>query len=454
MGEKLVFSSWANERLPEMLWAALLVGGLERERALAVLRDVGFAGRGIHDETRSHDITFTGITELPDGNPRRIVGLICEDADSRHALSPLLLLEDLPGSEMWREALADVRTEAAWEPLMRAVGLTLFHQSEEATDCRWVRALFPIACGKVHFTKETVHVGREIWEYPNGGQQEKVRPIIRASESQPNPFRPFPTAWAASFWDQCLRNSTCISPGGFDHASSTPAVGVTRSQLSEVYDDVVSHFHRTRNTTAIDPKHDTVFGTALYVLSIVRELLGIGVSTSIVARMGLRSIFEAFVTLAYLAERDDPQLWRSYRVYGAGQAKLALLKLEVNPIPDDSFVSHETLEGLANEDAWEEFLEINLGHWDSTTLRDLSIKAHEKEAYDRYFIWPSSFVHAHWGAIRDSVLETCFNPLHRLHRIPRQSARLLPDVLPSCSLLANRVLNIVGSLYPGLEKRL
>ena len=84
----------------------------------------------------------------------------------------------------------------------------------------------------------------------------------------------------------------------------------------------------TLATTAIDPKYDTAFGIAFYCLSILNELLRLGNSTSILARSGLRTLLECFITLKYLSDKNDQSLWQSYRVYGAGQAKLSFIKLD------------------------------------------------------------------------------------------------------------------------------
>jgi len=49
--------------------------------------------------------------------------------------------------------------------------------------------------------------------------------------------------------------------------------------------------------------------------------------------------------------------------YGAGQAKLALLKREDMSSHKPRFVTQAALEALANEDNFQVYVEINLGHW-------------------------------------------------------------------------------------------
>ena len=179
----------------------------------------------------------------------------------------------------------------------------------------------------------------------------------------------------------------------------------------------------------------------------------LGNSVSALGRSGIRTLLEIHVTLAFLSSKRSPELWREFRVFGAGQAKLALLKLEQD-VGAVRFVDRADLLALANEDLWQEFVDIKLGHWAGEDLRRLSEAAGIKDEYDRYYPWTSTYVHGHWGAVRDTVFATCRNPLHRLHRVPRSAARVLPDVLPDAVRLANRTLEVLDKEYPGFTTRL
>jgi hypothetical protein len=153
-----------------------------------------------------------------------------------------------------------------------------------------------------------------------------------------------------------------------------------------------------------------------------------------------------------LTKKNDLELWRTYRIYGSGQAKLAFLKLDELDTKL-SYVDIETLEQLANEDIWQEYLPINLGHWEKSNLRAMSDIAEVKTEYDKYYSWTSGYMHGQWAAVRDSVFETCMNPLHRLHRIPRARARMLNDAVPDSCYLADKILEIVSTNYPSFSYR-
>ena len=365
------------------------------------------------------------------------------------ALGSLLLFDGLPARDAWLKSLGPPLGEIDPRPLMTAVARALDHQSQEATDCRWIKVLVRLAAGRLHLpTEEGV---REIVEYPNYGDLRKVRPTIRAIEIGFADIGEQTTQWPAHFWTGCLKATGCMLPSEEPDSAVVTDIGTTSQRAKEVYESLIAHSAQCLSTTAVDARYDTVFGTALYCLSIMQELLVPGAGNSIMARMALRTVLECYITLAYLLKRDEPSLWQSYRVYGAGQAKLSFLKLvETEDAP--SYISPQTLEVLANEDQWQEYLKIDLGHWDKSNLRQISETAGVKADYDAFYSWPSAYAHGHWGPVRDSVLTVCMNPLHRLHRIARPTARVLNDVLPDVCAIFDKILGLVDRAYPSFSK--
>ena len=71
---------------------------------------------------------------------------------------------------------------------------------------------------------------------------------------------------------------------------------------------------------------------------------------------------------------------------GFGPAKLALLKISEAARAPHS-VSTEDLERIANEDVWDEFVDINLGNWAGSDLRKMAEESRTKEAYDSHYGW-------------------------------------------------------------------
>ncbi len=446
--------SWMNDRLPDMLWAALLVSHLPRNLALNVFRQIFKYIDCLPEDKQFGDISHTGLSNLPSEQLDEVLTIVLAQEEQRQFLSPLLLLDELPGRKAWVKALGVDRVAEDWTPLMIAVGQTLWHQSQQSTDCRWLRLGCAMIGCKIEMPPEKI---KEILSCPNHGDLRRVRPTIRALEiaiSEDEALRQINAerlAWAGKFWDECLNKTPCY-PFYKDVTEADILAGTSVEHLNEVYNFLIKHTNNTRTTSGIDNRHDTVFGIGFFCLGLLQELLQVGSCNSISARTTLRTIVESYITLAYLAKKDDAELWQSYRVYGAGQAKLAFMKLDASD-DEPSYVNVETLKQLANEDIWQELLDINLGHWNNTNLREMSKTADVKFVYDRFYDWTSTFAHGQWGGIRDAVFDTCRNPLHRLHRIPRQSPRALPDVIPDASHVVDNVLDVISQLYPTFSHR-
>jgi hypothetical protein len=446
----ITLQSWVNDRLPEMLWSALLISRLGRERALESFRNVAALVPKLPIKKRTVQPTLSGLATVEEEILRDLLSAICSDTDSKVALRPMLLMDDLPAREQWAGSIGQTPQVEDWESLKVSVLAVLDHQSQEATDCRWLRVLFQVLSGKLHL--RTLEDVREILEYPRLGLQQKVRPTIRSIEGMLDlPSKPA-SMWPQSFWRQCLRDTAC-DPRHTMEMECLPQIATTGRRIRDVREALARHQKATLDTTDVDAKHDATFGFGAYALSILDELISMGNSTAILGRIGLRTLFESYVTLLYLKKNDDPNLWMAYRKYGSGQAKLAFLKLDNPASSIPSSVNPEILRELANEDRWLEFVSIDLGHWASTDLRKLSEDLGVKLDYDRLYPWTSAFTHGNWGAVRNSCFDLCINPLHRLHRRLRSDTADLGDVVPDACELVDKILDAIDSLYPSFIHR-
>src|SRR6266542_4358734 len=82
-------SSWLNDRLPEMLWGALLLNWFSRDTALEVFRTLG---NRVAESVNTYDVRLSGIVAaLPTSNDV-IIEFLCRPEQAKLALRPLLLL--------------------------------------------------------------------------------------------------------------------------------------------------------------------------------------------------------------------------------------------------------------------------------------------------------------------------------------------------------------------------
>lgn len=446
VADKVTFSSWSNERLPEMIWAAIIRVIDDQDYAIEeFLRILSFIGE--HGEKdQFSDISLTGISKLPEALREQFIGFILENKTTASALVVLSLFDNLPARETWVKLLP--KEEPDISILMDAVGFNLPHQSQEATDCRWLKLMAQVISGKFHVPRE---MAEEWFGYPYEGDLRKIRPSIRASEMAENPLVEKDLTWPNAFWDEAWRNSPCLALMEEKEPTIAEAPSVSRADITSLLNEIESHWSHTHSTTAIDARHDGVFGIALYVVKVLDEMLGIGIGTGILGRLGLRTILEAHISLRYLLHKDDPELWKKWRAYGAGQAKLNALRFDELMDPP-KHINQSTIEAIAGEDLWEEFLNIELGSWSGLDLRKISEKAGVKDAYDAHYSWTSGYSHGTWGPVRESCFETCGNPLHRLHRYPKLQS--LPDTISDACLLVNSILDDLDKSYPGFSHRI
>ena len=442
------FASWINDRLPEMLWAALIVGTVSRDDALSHFqRIIDFIAR--HEQKEQlHDLTITGIAGLGEPLRSEFISFIAKPPEVSRALSTLLFFDALPGRKCWGMHLPSAEPDV--DSLMRSVGSALLHQSQQATDCRWLRVMAEAAAGKLILTEKTAYLADEVSNYPNKYDQEKVRSMVRAFEGAISSSETSDLAWSKAFWDESLVKTRCIR---YKRESDQPVLDgtVTRQAISQLYSRLEDHWQQTLSTTAIDPKHDAVFGMTFYCLRILEEMMGVAIWNSVLGRLGLRTISEVRINLKFLLDENKPDLWAKWREYGAGQAKLNALKFD-EYIDAPKYMDLARIEQIASEDKQELFVEINLGSWNGLDLRKASEQVDLKNAYDQFYSWTSGYSHGMWGPIRESCFQLCVNPLHRLHRCPERSS--LPDTVDDAAMLVDEVIQHVDDTYPSFEWRL
>lgn len=455
--------SWKDDHLLNILWACILAGSLQRDHYLELFRRVAIAGRSKLKENKHASLCHNFLSTLEQEVFNDIFEPLVSDNRARALMQSITLIDGLPDVELWRHLFPNQgSTVDLRETLTRGVFACMDHQSQEATDVRWIKVVFMAICGRLILpasqdSTQKENVGEELRLYPNYGDMRKVRPTIRAIEMSIRSMEVgtekgeyIPGFDSEIVWTELFRKSPCFV--GTHEAPAAEDRSALVVELKNTIEQVIRHFRDSIATTNVDARMDSAFGIALYALTLTYELANVPSQLLASGRILLRTIAESFITLAFMRAKDDPNIWLQYRNYGTGQTTLAFLKASgLEEVPD--YIDIERLEMLANEDAWMETRNINLGAWANKDLRKMSEEASVKEVYDSYYAWPSGFVHGHWGSIRDAVFTTCLNPLHRLHRVPNPM-QLMPSVLADCCKLCNRILDELNTLYPEFNLRI
>src|ERR1035438_2321057 len=87
---KMKPASWMNERLPEMLWAALIRVAVPRDRALALFRRFLKFVAEHPEKDKLSDLTLTGFSRLEQSLREEIIKYLVAPPEVAQALATLL----------------------------------------------------------------------------------------------------------------------------------------------------------------------------------------------------------------------------------------------------------------------------------------------------------------------------------------------------------------------------
>jgi hypothetical protein len=248
-------SSWINDRLRDMLWAVLAVNFWPRDKALAFFRHIA---NFVHFNQDCHDVTISGISRFEKKKRDKFIrNLTSWSMDAKDMLRPLMLFETIPAISEWKANLDNPVPEQDWKTLSDAVLESLWHQSENATDCRWIKLLCMMLGGKIYFPNEMKEKTRGILEYPNIENIQEIRATIRAMEIG---FAGNPEAvedWPNRFWRICYEKTGCMPETSKkdEDIQETEWNKQRQYYLEEtrrVWMGLIEHLFETTSTSAID----------------------------------------------------------------------------------------------------------------------------------------------------------------------------------------------------------
>lgn len=443
--------SWADDKLPNMLWAALILEALPREEALNLFRRVIAKARNFINREDVF-IQHTDLAKLTEVDFDTIMSDVLKHKKVTEALSNLLLFEELPDRLHWERHIQKNNENKGYD-LPKAIFPCLDAKSQETTDIAWLKVSFMVVQQRIYFpapeaTKDGHDLVAEICGYPNVGDMCAVRPSIRCFE-QAIQINEETKAWADTFWSLCWEGSDPYPTRDFRSKrmyDTKPIINelIARQQRIE------ENFYRTSSYKLSDARHYLMHMLVSYVLYQCIAICRGDIHRRAESIILLRVMAETVLTFSYLYKRDQDELWTSYEEYGRGKAKEAFIKcLEMDEVP--RFVDMKELDMLVNEVRWLEFQSIDLSHWDKTNLRKMSEECGLKVLYDKYYIIPSAYIHAHWTAL-DSLL-LCFNlnPLHRHKKIMFGMNLRYKSTIYDALVLLNSGLEIFNREYKELD---
>ena len=168
LGDTVNWSSWKDQHLPNIIWACILAGSLEREHYLSVFRKIATRAREHFKDNKDASLCHNFLATLDQETFDDIFSFINDDERALIVLQSLRLIESLPDAHLWRELLPEVEDHAfAWNSIARGVFEAMDHQSQQATDVRWLKLIFMAICGRIVLPAGIDEFAEELRLYPN-----------------------------------------------------------------------------------------------------------------------------------------------------------------------------------------------------------------------------------------------------------------------------------------------
>jgi hypothetical protein len=448
-GDTLKLSSWAKERMPEYLWLGLILLRYGRKKGIEKAGNILFEiSRKIESFSQPR---MSKIFGLSDDEQKIIYEIICKHVE-KDVLAPLTLLYPSRFYPLFNDYffISYLLVEDRTNIISEAIKLFAPHQSDEATDLRFLALSLMLFSGKIQFVKGMEPVITALQEYPyTDHEDEKMRmyrPTVRSMEGGMN-FGEDNTDFSSKFWRDFGMITSC-NPIRIEFPENSNDYKEFTTDCRKVLEYV---FYSNKEKSLTEDKFDVIIGSINYALKIFTEINDKALGNSILGRHGIRTVIEVYIMLKYLLKREvkQPRIWEEYKLYGVSKYKLVLLKArEKNSIDMTSHFSLPVAEALVNEIRWEEFIDVDLNYFDKQGIRDKSIDVGEKELYDLFYDYDSSFSHGLWGAVRESSMLHCNSADHQFHTVPDiYDNQNLPDVKSDSNKFMIMLLKLLAGIY-------
>ncbi|CAK8719947.1 hypothetical protein GCAAIG_09465 [Candidatus Electronema halotolerans] len=448
--DQLTLSSWGKERMPEYLWLGLILLYYGREEGLEK------AGRVLLDISKK-------VHNLPHPRLSMVFGLSDEDQHTlftivstiidKKVLSPLTVLYRPLTYPVFNDFfnIPQFGFESRIKYLLRAIEIYFSSGSDETTDLRFLSLSFLIFSDKLRVAKGLTMTIEALKEYPytehSDEKMRKYRPAIRSMEGgYSGTLENNNNDFCKQFWIDIGMITSC------------KPVSIVFDQNKYTYKDFIRQFQKTleyiihsnKEKSLAEDKFDVIVGSITYALKIFIELTEKSLGNSILGRHGVRTIIEILIILKYLLKREvsNHDIWEEYKLYGISKYKLILLKARETDLDNTAHFIPLIVDALVNEIRWEEFIDVDLKYFDKHGIREKSIEADEKELFDLFYDYDSSFAHGLWGAVRESAMVHCDNAAHQYHAIPDiNSNQELPDVKADSFKTMQKLLSLLTGIY-------
>lgn len=443
------FSKWNLERLPEYIWIGLILDYYGREEGM---KKIHVICTKLHEISESTVLPkLSKIFSLNDAEQSRFYQEMLKII-SKDVLAPLTLIFTYSRNPLFSQNFAapEISIDDRLNKIMEILRKTSDHQSELSTDIRYVVVYYLAISEKLRLANhEQVYL---FTQYPTMKHDNPVmrlaRPTIRATEGAVSGMDTSANNEHASFfWERISKMTECkLIKIQFEEEKRDTDQYI--QNLKEIFSYLSEVFTKT---SPLDNKMLVLLGIATYSFKRIKEVSDHKLCNTIVGRSSVRVLIENYIMIKYLIKNEPSHkdIWNEFQEYGIGQFKLIVERSrEQTPVRENSHVDYKYLEILVRGFKDEMFLDMDTRYFDDKNIRDKAKIVDENQLYGLYYDYDSAFEHGLWGAIRESSLLHCNNPLHRYHCIPDvNDEQNLKSVWPDCVMVMNKTINVLNEIY-------
>ena len=432
--------SWTYGRMPEYLWIGLILKYFGRNVGLRKSYSIIYMLHKLAPDL--YTARLSQILNLDPDIQKKFYSYIVHNG-AKEALTPLTIFLTASKTPIFAEFFycPGQNVECRCEAIIQVMRDIMDHQSNEATDIRFVALCFNLLSGKTYLPKGNADL---LMTYSSCNHDDEImriaRPTVRSLEMMILTFEKTNSTYLRDFW-RCVSEMTECDIFAIQFPEERRNVTAYMEKLHEVFADLSELFVVS---DPLDEKMNVLLGIATYSYKRLKEIYEQQLFNSISGRSCVRVLIEDYIMMKYLVKTEPSHnnIWRDYHLYGIGLYKLVLARHRENCVSEESHFDERYIEALVNEFKDEEFIDMDTKYFDQQNIRLKAEAVGEKNLYGLYYDYDSSFEHGLWGAIRESSLLKCNNPAHKYHCVPDvEDETRLKTVLPDCVMVMNKTIS-------------
>lgn len=252
--------SWMHGRMPEYLWIGMILKCYGQEDGLKKLY---YITSTLHKVAPSlHTARMSQILRLDVGIQKRLYDYIIH-IGAKKALAPLTIFLTTSKAPIFAECFycPDQSIEERCEAIIHAMSDIMDHQSNEATDIRFIALYFNVLSGKLYLKKEQLDL---LVAYPRTKHSDEImrmaRPTVRSIEMMLLTFEKADSAYLNAFW-RCVSEMTDCSIFAIRFPEKQRNITVYMEKLHEVFTYLSELF---QTSGKLDEKMTVLLGIATY----------------------------------------------------------------------------------------------------------------------------------------------------------------------------------------------